>query len=54
MNPIEQAFSSVKAWLRRNEGRATLPEVRPWLIHEAMESVTEDKAWGWISNCGYM
>lgn len=53
MNPIEQTFSSIKAWLRRHEEEATRPEVRPWLIHRAIFSVTEDDAYGWITNCGY-
>jgi transposase len=52
-NPIEQAFSSIKAWLRRHEDQAVLAEERPWLIHEAIDAVTADDARGWISNCGY-
>jgi hypothetical protein len=32
-NPIEQAFHSVKAWLRRHEAEAVLPEARPWLCN---------------------
>ena len=52
-NPIEQAFHSIKSWLRRHEAQATSPEVRPWLIHQASEFVTEEMAQGWIKNCGY-
>jgi len=52
-NPIEQAFHSIKAWLRRHEAEATLPEVRPWLIQQAAMSVTAKDAEGWIFNCGY-
>ena len=53
LNPIEQAFSSIKAWLRRHESEALRPEMRPWLIQQAVLSVTEDDAMGWILNCGY-
>lgn len=52
-NPIEQAFHSIKAWLRRHEAEAVRPEVRPWLIHQAVASVTAESAEGWILNCGY-
>ena len=52
-NPIEQAFHTIKSWLRRHEAQATSPEVRPWLIHQAMEVITEEMAIGWIENCGY-
>ena len=52
-NPIEQAFHTIKSWLRRHEAQATSPEVRPWLIHRAMEVITEEMAIGWIENCGY-
>jgi len=52
-NPIEQAFHSVKAWLRRHEAQAVLPQVRPWLIQQAAMSVTVEDAEGWILNSGY-
>lgn len=53
MNPIEQAFHSIKAWLRRHEAEAINKDVRPWLIHRAAMSVTKNDAEGWIQNCGY-
>jgi transposase len=52
-NPIEQAFHSIKAWLRRHEAQALNPAVRPWLIHQATASITGEDAEGWIVNCGY-
>jgi hypothetical protein len=52
-NPIEQAFHSVKAWLRRHEAEAIQPEVRPWLIHQVALSITVEDAEGWILNLGY-
>ncbi|GLB45421.1 hypothetical protein LshimejAT787_2200840 [Lyophyllum shimeji] len=52
-NPIEQAFHSIKAWLRRHEAEAIGPEVRPWLIHQARMAITAEMAEEWIKNCGY-
>ena len=54
MNPIELAFSAIKAWLRRHEREAVRPEVRPWLIHRAAAHVTGEQALGWIKACGYI
>jgi len=53
LNPIEQTFHSIKAWLRRHEAQAISVETRPWLIHQAAMSVTLEDAAGWIKNCGY-
>lgn len=52
-NPIEQAFSSLKAWLRRHEEDALTPAHRPWLIHQASFCITAENAQAWIENCGY-
>src|SRR6202790_5491219 len=52
-NPSEQAFHSVKAWLRRHEVEAINPQTRPWLIHQAALSITIEDAEGWIINSGY-
>ena len=52
-NPIEQAFHSIKAWLRWHKAEATLPEVRPWLIQQAAMSVSAKDTEGWIFNCRY-
>jgi len=52
-NPIEQSFHSLKAWLRRHEVQAVNPECRPWLIHQAADSLTPEMAGSWILNCGY-
>lgn len=52
-NPIEEAFSSMKAWLRRHDSRTIQPEARPWLIHQALMAITPEDACEWISNCGY-
>ena len=52
-NPIEQAFHSLKAWLRRHEADAINPQTRPWLIHQASLSITIEDAEGWIINSGY-
>jgi hypothetical protein len=52
-NPIEQAFHTIKSWLRRHEAQAITPEIRPWLIHQASLVVTAEMSEGWIENCGY-
>jgi len=53
-NPIEEAFSSIKASLRRNEALFTGPEKLPWLITQAVAGITAEMAAGWFRDCGYM
>ncbi|KAJ6564064.1 hypothetical protein B0H19DRAFT_941796 [Mycena capillaripes] len=45
-NPIEEAFFSIKAFLRRNEGLFMGPEKLPWLITKAVASITAEMADG--------
>ncbi|KAJ3497410.1 hypothetical protein NLJ89_g10351 [Agrocybe chaxingu] len=52
-NPIEQSFHSLKSWLHRHEAEAVNRDCRPWLIHQAAASLTQEMAEGWIENCGY-
>lgn len=58
-NPIEHAFSAIKAHLRRHghlvraatmQADDTDVYVR---LHEAVWSVTPEDAEGWFNNCGY-
>ncbi|KLO15011.1 hypothetical protein SCHPADRAFT_282559 [Schizopora paradoxa] len=60
LNPIEEAFSSIKAWMRRNRdfvlgelsGR---PGADPYvMIWDAVFSVTAEKAKGWFKHSGYI
>ena len=60
LNPIEEAFSSMKAWIRRNRNTAQADfmsenefsaEVVLW---DAIHSVTAEKAQGWFKHSGYM
>ena len=58
LNPIELAFSSIKAWLRTNRSRVSAEfETEDGSIYnaiwEAVYSVMADKAKGWYSHCGY-
>jgi hypothetical protein len=53
-NLIEECFSFMKAWLQRHEREAINPDVRPWLIHQALLAVTVDDVEGWFGNCGYI
>jgi transposase len=52
-NPIEQSFSSIKAWLRRHEAGVIGIQQRLWLMNQAAMAVTAADATGWIMNCGY-
>lgn len=58
LNPIELAFSSIKAWLRANRARvnAALQSDDGSMYDafwEAVHAVTRGKAKGWYSYCGY-
>ena len=53
-NPIEEAFSAIKAFLRRHEAYFTGPEQIPWLVSQAVVSISSDDALGWFSDCRYM
>lgn len=53
-NPIEEAFSAIKAWLRRNESQMTGNIQLPWLIHQAIYAITASDAMGWFHDCGYI
>jgi hypothetical protein len=52
-NPIEEAFSAIKAWLRRHENEFTQENQLPWLIHQAAAGITAGDAIGWFRDCGY-
>lgn len=58
-NPIELAFSAIKAYIRHSGGiiRALMSEKDDLdvylLLNEAVWSVTGDDAKGWFSHCGY-
>jgi transposase len=57
-NPIELAFSSIKAWLRANRDRIDRElesnNVTVYNIFwEAVHSVTVTHAKGWYKHCGY-
>ncbi|PPQ97475.1 hypothetical protein CVT26_002823 [Gymnopilus dilepis] len=60
-NPIEEGFSALKAWIRRNRehvlGELTGedgcdPEAMLW--QGVFESMTPDKIVGWYKDCGYV
>lgn len=60
LNPIEEAFSSIKAWIRRNHdyvlgemtGEANCDPYR--VLGQGVFSVTAEKAEGWYRDCGYV
>lgn len=51
LNPIEEAFSKVKAHLRKAAARTR--EALVQAIGGALSSVTPQDAAGWFSHCGY-
>ena len=50
-NPIEHAFSKLKAALRTSAART--PEALDAAIHDALPTVTAADAAGWFAHCGY-
>lgn len=57
-NPIELAFSTIKAWLRANRARVNqeleLDEDGIYkLFWDAVHSVSVEDAKGWYTHCGY-
>jgi transposase len=59
-NPIEEAFSSIKAWLRRNRAHSD-NEFASQSLHRATDllmaavySVTAEKARSWFHHSGYL
>lgn len=60
LNPIEEAFSSIKAWMRSHCDYALgelggEPGSDPYtMIWEAVYSVTPAKAAGWFRHSGYI
>jgi len=53
-NPIEEAFSAVKAFLKRHEEEFIDAASLQWLIHQAAVSISSDDARGWFGDCGYL
>jgi hypothetical protein len=61
LNPIEEAFSSVKAWVRRRSGvvRTAMESANPedaegMLQRAVISAVTREKARGWFRDSGYL
>jgi transposase len=48
-NPIEQAFSSMKAWLRRHFWDSSITR-----IHDSLQRITPEMARGWFASSGYV
>jgi len=49
LNPIEQAFAAIKAFLRRHWKDQSLS-----IIDRACHSITPDMAWGFFRASGYV
>lgn len=51
LSPIEEAFSKLKAFLRRVGART--PEALQEMIGQALLTITPHDAQGWFTHCGY-
>jgi transposase len=51
-NPIEEAFSKIKAILKKVAARAC--EALIEAIGRALKAVGRQDAWGWFAHCGYV
>jgi hypothetical protein len=60
LNPIEEAFSFIKTYIRKHGLRfRAMVEARDVILpftflYEAMDQVTSEAAHGWITHSGYM
>jgi len=54
LNPIEESFSAVKAWIRRNWRRMFNSENPEVDLIEACGTVTAEKARGWFRHAGFI
>lgn len=60
LNPIEEAFSSIKSLIRRNRDfiRAELlgdDPISPYtILYDVVHSVTAEKAYTWFHHSGYL
>jgi transposase len=55
LNPIEESFRAVKAWLRRHWRRRGMESDEPELmLYEATATVTPEKSQRWIAQSGYI
>jgi len=52
-NPIEESFSCVKAWIRKNWRRMQNAEDPFIALYEASGAVTAEKAIEWFRHSGY-
>ena len=63
-NPIEEAFSSIKAWIRGNRDYVrseSVPDdldanINPYVMvwDAVFKTVTPTKVEGWFKDCGYL
>jgi DDE superfamily endonuclease len=60
LNPIEEAFSFVKSYLRRHGDRfrhavaSKKKELPLMFLYEALDQITPDHAKGWMRHSGYL
>jgi effector-binding domain-containing protein len=53
LNPIEEAYSKIKSWIRRNNDLFSGGDGILYDMREAMEIITADDAESYIRHAGY-
>jgi hypothetical protein len=53
LNPIEEAYSKIKSWIRRNNDLFSVGDGILYDMREAMEIITADDAESYIHHAGY-
>ena len=53
LNPIEEAFSKIKAWIRRNNDVFSTGDGILYDMREALDIITAEDAEGYIRHAGY-
>lgn len=54
LNPIEEAFSSVKAYLKAHEEILYDESSIELVMQAAFHNISQDDCKGWFSDCGYL
>jgi transposase len=53
-DPIEQAFSVIKAWLRERGIHESLDNASYYELYRACQVITREMTWGFYCHSGYL
>lgn len=54
MNPAEQGFHFMKAWLHQYGPKVDNVDEIPWLVHQSLDAITPELMEIWATQSGYM